>query len=93
MLDRNEAMREAMAFLAEASVSWGASSDVRIIPEYCFTDQERFIAPYDNVAYLDHGNEDMQLGGNLPVAVDLNTGSCRFLSLEETEDFMERDVL
>ncbi|MEU3036537.1 hypothetical protein [Streptomyces griseoaurantiacus] len=93
MLDRDQAVREAARFLAEESISWGPSSNVRIIPEYCFTNQEQFIAPYDNVEYLDHGNEDMQLGGNLPVAVDLNTGSCRFLSLEETEDFMERDLL
>ncbi|MFE1435586.1 hypothetical protein ACFW5G_24665 [Streptomyces griseoaurantiacus] len=93
MLDRNESMREATAFLAEASSSWGPSFDVRIIQECCFTDQDRFMAPYDNVQYLDHGNEDMQPGGNLPVAVDLNTGFCRFLSLEETQDLMEGDLL
>jgi hypothetical protein len=35
----------------------------------------------------------MQLGGNLPVAVDLTTGSCRFIGWEEADDFMERDLL
>lgn len=39
MLDRDEAVREAARFLAEASSSWGPSSNIRIIPEYCFTDQ------------------------------------------------------
>ncbi|MCZ9340710.1 hypothetical protein NGM37_23405 [Streptomyces sp. TRM76130] len=93
MLDRDEAEREATRFLAEASSSWGSSSNVRIIPERCFTDQEQFIAPYDHVGYLDDGDEDMQLGGNLPVAVDLSTGACRFLNLKEAEHFMERDLL
>jgi hypothetical protein len=93
MLERDEAVREATRFLAEASSSWGPSSDVRIIPERCFTDQEQFIAPYDNIEYLDHGDEDMQLARNLSVAVDLNTGSRRFLNLKEAEHFMERDLL
>ncbi|MEU6604036.1 hypothetical protein ABZ922_03005 [Streptomyces shenzhenensis] len=82
-----------MEFLAEESKTWGSSSPVRIIPEYCFVDAGQFIAPYDHVGYLDHGNEDMQLGGNLPVAVDLATGSCRFTDWDEVDDFAERDLL
>ncbi|MCZ2525739.1 hypothetical protein [Streptomyces sp. HB2AG] len=93
MLDRDEAEHKAAKFLTEASKAWGPSGNVRIIKEYCFTDQGHFVAPYDHVDYLDHGREDMQLGGNLPVAVDLNTGSCRFITRAETEDFMERDLL
>lgn len=93
MLDPEEAERRAAEFLAERSRAWGPSSDVRIISEYCFTDQGRFVAPYDHVDYLDHGRDDMQLGGNLPVAVDLSTGSCSFLTWEEAEDMMERDLL
>ncbi|MGW5599488.1 hypothetical protein ACWEWL_10365 [Streptomyces rochei] len=93
MLDPEEAERRAAEFLAEESRTWGQSSNVRIIPEYCFTDKERFIAPYDHVEYLDHGRQDMQLGGNLPVAVDLNTGACSFITWEEADDLMERDLL
>ncbi|MGW2184192.1 hypothetical protein ACWCXX_40925 [Streptomyces sp. NPDC001732] len=93
MLDREEAERRAAEFLAEQSRTWGPSSNVRIIPEYCFTDRGRLIAPYDHVDYLDHGRDDMQLGGNLPVAVDMSTGSCSFITWEEAEDMMERDLL
>ncbi|MFJ2241895.1 hypothetical protein [Streptomyces sp. NPDC087859] len=93
MLAVEEAERRARAFLVEESRTWGMSSNVRIIPEYCFTDGARSIAPYDHVEYLDHGREDMQLGGNLPVAVDLSTGACSFITWEEAQDMMERDLL
>ncbi|WP_405770688.1 hypothetical protein [Streptomyces sp. NBC_01538] len=93
MLDPAEAERRASEFLAEESRNWGQSSNVRIISEYCFTDGGRLIAPYDHVEYLDHGREDMQLGGNLPVGVDLNTGGCSFITWEDAEDMMERDLL
>lgn len=93
MLRTEEAERKAAEFLAAESSMWGSSSNVRIIPEYCFTDRGLFIAPYDHVEYLDHGREDMQLGGNLPVAVDLSTGVCSFITREEAEDMMERDLL
>ncbi|MFI6057780.1 hypothetical protein [Streptomyces sp. NPDC051286] len=93
MLDGEQAERRAAEFLADESRSWGPSSLVRIIPEYCFTDGEQFIAPYDHVDYLDNGREDMQLGGNLPVAVDLTTGSCRFIDWAEADEFMERGLL
>ncbi|MFG3003274.1 hypothetical protein [Streptomyces calvus] len=93
MLDPEEAERRAAEFLAEESSTWGPSSNVRIVPEYCFTDKERLIAPYDHVEYLDHGRQDMQLGGNLPVAVDLNTGACSSITWEEADDLMERELL
>ncbi len=35
----------------------------------------------------------MQLGGNLPIAVDLTTGTCRFIDREEADALMERDLL
>jgi hypothetical protein len=93
MLDREEAERRATEFLTGKSKAWGPSSNVRIIPEYCFTDQGQFITPYDHVEYLDHGRDDMQLGGNPPIAVDLSTGSCRFITWAEADDFMERGLL
>jgi hypothetical protein len=45
------------------------------------------------VGYLDHGRDDMRLGGSLPVSVVLSTGSCRFITWAEADDFMERDLL
>ncbi|MFF4054051.1 hypothetical protein ACFYZ5_46615 [Streptomyces chartreusis] len=93
MLERGAAEQRAAEFLASESRSWGPSSRVRIIPEYCFIDGKQLIAPYDHVDYLDHGKEDMQLGGNLPIAVDLTSGSCRFIDWDEADDFMERELL
>ncbi|WP_327396990.1 hypothetical protein [Streptomyces phaeochromogenes] len=93
MLDREEAERRAADFLAAESKTWGSSSSVRLIPEYCFIDGKQFIALYDHVGYLDHGQEDMQLGGNLPIAVDLTSGSCRFTDWDEMDDFVERGLL
>ncbi|WP_098008675.1 hypothetical protein [Streptomyces sp. sk226] len=93
MLDKEQAEHRAAEFLAGESRSWGPSSSVRIIPEYCFVDGEQFIAPYDHIDYLDNGHEDMQLGGNLPVAVHLVTGACRFIDWQEADAFMARDLL
>ncbi|MFJ3786249.1 hypothetical protein [Streptomyces sp. NPDC090093] len=92
MLEQKEAEERADAFLNEQSRTW-PSSDVRIIREYCFTDEGRFIAPYNTTAYLDQGADDARLGGNLPVCVDLKTGECSFLTCAEAEDFMDRDLL
>ncbi|MFE3474796.1 MULTISPECIES: hypothetical protein [unclassified Streptomyces] len=93
MLDKGSAERAAAEFLSSESRSWGASGHVRIIAEYCFIDGDQYIAPYDHVDYLDHGREDMQLGGNLPVAVDLTTGACRFIDWDEVEVFSDRGLL
>ncbi|MEW2574432.1 hypothetical protein [Streptomyces sp. NPDC047070] len=93
MLNREEAERKAAEFLAAESKCWGQSSHVRLIPEYCFTDEGQFIALYDHVDYLDHGHEDSQLGGNLPISVDLTTGSSRFIDWDEMDDLSERGFL
>ncbi|MFE9574517.1 hypothetical protein ACFYMW_39410 [Streptomyces sp. NPDC006692] len=92
MLDRKEAQERAAAFLAGQSRSW-PSSNVRIIPEYCFVEGGRFIAPYDRIEFLDHGDEYSRLAGNLPICVDLATGACAFITWAEADDFMERDLL
>ncbi|MFF0111937.1 hypothetical protein [Streptomyces prasinus] len=93
MPDREEAERRAVELLAGENRIWGMSSRVRIVSENCFTAEGQLIAPYGHVDYLDHGREDMQLGGNLPVALDLTTGACRFIDWEEADDFMARDLL
>ncbi|MGA5499034.1 hypothetical protein ACPCSP_32385 [Streptomyces cinereoruber] len=92
MLGQKEAEKRAAAFLDEQSRTW-SSSDVRIIREYCFIEEGRFIAPYNTTAYLDRGVDDARLGGNLPVCVDLKTGECSFITRAEAEDFMDRDLL
>jgi hypothetical protein len=35
----------------------------------------------------------MQLAGNLPIAVNLLSGECAFISWEEAERYMDRDLL
>ncbi|WP_212829834.1 hypothetical protein [Catellatospora sp. TT07R-123] len=36
--------------------------------------------PYNTVDLLDHGMEDAELAGNMPISVDLRTGECDFIS-------------
>ncbi|WP_331743145.1 hypothetical protein OG239_43165 (plasmid) [Streptomyces sp. NBC_00868] len=91
MVNIEEALVAAAEFLAEDSKSW-YSSDVRIMPESCFVEQGRLIAPYDHVDYLDRGKDDMRLAGNLSIAVDLSTGDCSYITLDEVEDFAERNL-
>ncbi|MCT9094049.1 hypothetical protein N4G70_35120 [Streptomyces sp. ASQP_92] len=90
-MDREVAEQRAARFLAERSQAW-LSSKVRIIVEDCFIDADRLLAPYDRIEFLDEGDEDAQLGGNLPIRVDLKTGECSFVTWEELDDFMERGL-
>ncbi|MER8093655.1 hypothetical protein [Streptomyces goshikiensis] len=92
MLDWKEALERASTFLADRSRSW-ASSNVRIVPEDCFIEAHRFIAPYDRIEFLDHGDRDSQLAGNLPISVDLTTGDCVFITWQDAEGFMDRGLL
>ncbi|MFC9337399.1 hypothetical protein ACFT0G_03020 [Streptomyces sp. NPDC057020] len=92
MLEQKQAEERAAAFLAERSRAW-SSNDVRIVHEHCFSDGGRFIAPYNTTDYLDRGIDDARLGGNLPISVDLETGECSFITWQEAEDFMDRDLL
>lgn len=82
----------AAAFLADRIRAW-PTSDVRIVQEYCFSDGGRFIAPYNTTDYLDRGIDNARLGGNLPVSVDLETGECPFITWQEAEYLMDRDLL
>ncbi|KOU22617.1 hypothetical protein ADK52_20640 [Streptomyces sp. WM6372] len=91
MLTVEEALKVASDVLAEDSQGWD-SSDVRVIPEAAFVEQGRLIVPYDHTDYLDSGQDDMRLAGNLPYAVDLNSGECSVLTWDEVEDFAERNL-
>lgn len=91
MLDRKEAQELAEKFLAERSKAWPANK-VRLIPESCFIDRGLFIAPYNSIGFLDHADEMERLAGNFPVRVDLNTGECDFITMNEADDFMDRGL-
>ncbi|MFI1800867.1 hypothetical protein ACH427_26425 [Streptomyces sp. NPDC020379] len=92
MIDRKEAQERAARFLSERSQTW-TSSDVRLDLEYCFIEGGRFIAPYDGIGFLDHGDERARLGGNMPIYVDLNTGECGFITMADVDDFAARGRL
>ncbi len=91
MLDRKEAQELAERFLVERSQTW-PSDAVRLDLEYCFIEGDRFIAPYDGIDFLDHGNERARLGGNMPIYVDLNTGECGFITMADVDDFYARGM-
>lgn len=50
-------------------------------------------ALYDTIAYLDHGDEKQRLGGNMPIKVDMRTGTCRLLSSEEVLEYMNKGLI
>jgi hypothetical protein len=82
MIDRIVAKRIAADFLSRKSVNW--SNSVRIDDSSTFEDGEgNLIVGYNSVDFLDNGNEGAVLGGNLPICVQLSTGDCRFISLDE----------
>jgi hypothetical protein len=91
-MSREEALERAADFLVANSATW-ASSDVRTIPEDAFLDSDRLVVPYDHADFLDRGRSGMQLAGNLPIAVNLLSGECAFISWEEAERYMDRDLL
>jgi hypothetical protein len=39
------------------------------------------------------GDDGAALGGNNPIEVDMNSGSCRFISLMEVLDYMDRGLV
>lgn len=92
MLEKREALERAARFLVERSQTW-PSSNVRPVQEHSFLEGDRLIAPYDRIEFLDHGDQDSQLGGNLPIAVDLKTGECSFISWDDANSLMDRGLL
>ncbi|MET7396600.1 YrhB domain-containing protein [Dactylosporangium sp. NPDC005572] len=92
-LDEQEAAAAAAAFLAEEYRQWlrpGEPMPVRTQPERAFRDGRRYVVPYNSIDLLDHGDLDAELGGNAPILVDLDTGECRHIDLNETFAYRDR---
>jgi hypothetical protein len=92
MLDEEAALRCAADFLAARSILWPASN-VRLIPESAFVDGIHLVVAYNSVAFLDEGEEGAELGGNMPVRVDLEIGECQFISMIDFLDYMDRGFI
>jgi len=93
MLNRESALARAHEFLEEKSKEWGRESALRLDSDSSFIDGESLVVHYDTIAYLDHGDETQQLGGNAPIKVDMTTGNCRLISFEEALDYMDRGLI
>jgi hypothetical protein len=93
LLDDRAAAAAAAAFLDEYHRQLPNSDshqEVRVAPELGFKDGRLLIVPWNSVALLDHDDEDAELGGNTSIVVDLETGECRFMSVAEELDYLDR---
>ncbi|WP_433615510.1 hypothetical protein ACQP2P_11805 [Dactylosporangium sp. CA-139114] len=75
------------AFLAGFYRDYPDADPVRTVPEIAFVDGSVLIVSWNSVEALEGGGELAELGGNMPIRVDLATGRCRFLGLGEVDDY------
>ncbi|WP_433615506.1 hypothetical protein ACQP2P_11795 [Dactylosporangium sp. CA-139114] len=87
MLDREAGLAAAAEFLVEHYRDYPDADPVRTVPEIAFVDGSVLIVSWNSVEALDGGGELAELGGNMPIRVDLATGQCRFLHLGEKGDY------
>jgi hypothetical protein len=66
---------------------------VRLLKESSFVDGDKLVVSYNSVAFLDEGDGGAALGGNNPIEADLNSGACRFISMMEALDYMDRGLI
>ncbi|WP_432835729.1 hypothetical protein [Dactylosporangium sp. CA-092794] len=92
MLDEQDAIAAAAAFLAETSRQW-PDLNVRVASHWTFADDGKLIVPWNTVEALDHGDADAELGGNMPICVDLKTGECRYIDINELVSYMSRGLI
>ncbi|MBB5872029.1 hypothetical protein F4553_005463 [Allocatelliglobosispora scoriae] len=64
--------------------------EVRTDPEHAFVDGINYIVPFNSVERLDGGNLDAELTGNYPIRVNLQTGECDTLTLNELAAYARR---
>ncbi|WP_225844183.1 hypothetical protein [Streptomyces albus] len=92
-IDEDVALSYAERFLEEKSKEWGEEGALRLDKENSSSDGDTLIALYDTIAYLDHGDEKQRLGGNMPIKVDMRTGTCRLLSFEEVLEYINKGLI
>ncbi|GIJ51376.1 hypothetical protein Val02_82620 [Virgisporangium aliadipatigenens] len=77
------------AYFRQSGESPGRNA-VRTAPEYTFKDGKFLVVPWNSAALLDHGDEEGELAGNWPIMVDLETGRCRLMEVDEYDDLRDR---
>lgn len=82
MLSLQGALEAAGAFLVSDCSGWNPST-MRLMYEGAYVDREQAVVPYNTIEFLDGGRERKQLLGNRPVIVELATGACRYMTLDE----------
>jgi hypothetical protein len=92
MLNRAEALARAAKYLDDRRVSW-KTTRVRLMPEIAFEHDGVLIVPFNSIAFLDEGNENSALGGNMPIRVDLISGQCDSISLMDLVRYMKLGLL
>ena len=80
MLDKQAAIAIAAAYLAAENGSW--SNRVQLMPERAIVHRGELVVPWNSVAFIE-GDEEAELAGNHPIAVDLETGRCRDVDMDE----------
>jgi hypothetical protein len=88
MIDVDAGIAKAMEYLAMKSETW--ESEVRVIVDDSFRDGSLLIVPYDTVEYVETGDDRERLAGNYPVCVDLDTGECCFVGIDQYKSFVDR---
>ncbi|MFV5997722.1 hypothetical protein ACNPQM_36380 [Streptomyces sp. NPDC056231] len=90
MLTKREALERAKDFLAAESSSWG--TPVAVQEEKVFLREGRLIAPFNSIAYIG-GQKRKELAGNMPIEVNLASGKCHFIDLDEVFEYMDLGLL
>ncbi|WP_433696859.1 hypothetical protein [Nocardiopsis sp. CA-288880] len=87
-LDRESALTKAEKFLKTESREW-KHHDVEVIRERAFQHGRYLIAPYNTVSFLKTGKMEDSLVGNIPIQVDLTTGTCEFIDIMKVLDYRD----
>ncbi|MGZ2359952.1 hypothetical protein LRE75_25230 [Streptomyces sp. 372A] len=82
MLSGDEVLSTVSTFLEGECTGWNPET-MRIDWEGIHIENGHAVVSYESRAVLDEGRRDQFLLGNLPVLVDLSTGACRFMTLDE----------
>ncbi|WP_385626063.1 YrhB domain-containing protein [Streptomyces sp. P8-A8] len=82
MIPLDEALDAATTLLAQSGEGWDPET-MRIVHERVRIEDGHAVVPYNSRAFLDEGRKGAWLLGNPPVLVDLATGACRFMTIDE----------
>ncbi len=91
VLSNEDALVRAQSFLSQQGEQW--AREFRLMPETSFVHEGVFVIQFDSAKFLETGNSDDRLGGNMPIKVDLSDGSCSFSTLKEVYSFRQLGLI